>query len=35
VATGSAQVVVPEGVTPQTQLTVDVVILRPSAKTAR
>jgi hypothetical protein len=32
VATGSAQVVVPEGATPQTQISVDEVVLRPTRK---
>jgi hypothetical protein len=31
-ATGSTQVVVPEGATPQTQITVDEVVLRPNSK---
>jgi hypothetical protein len=32
VATGTAQVVVPEGATPQTQISVDEVVLRPNSK---
>ena len=31
-ATGTAQVVVPEGATPQTQISVDEVVLRPNSK---
>jgi len=31
-ATGFAQVVVPEGATPQTQITVNEVVLRPDSK---
>ncbi len=34
IATGSAQVVVPEGATPETQITVDEVVLRPKSKIA-
>jgi RNA polymerase sigma factor (sigma-70 family) len=32
VATGTAQVVVPQGATPQTQISVDEVVLRPNSK---
>ena len=32
VASGSVQVVVPEGATPQTQITVEEVVLRPNSK---
>jgi RNA polymerase sigma factor (sigma-70 family) len=35
VATGNAQVVVPEDATPQTQIPVDEVILKPSARAAK